>query len=73
MNRVVWSIRICWEEVTWNEHNERLVATRFCLLMDATENKGWSTVLYVSPSGVLCTKDATSVGTGRGASSPPVP
>lgn len=42
VNGSVWSVRICWVEVLWNEFNGRAVATRFCLLMDATKNKGWA-------------------------------
>lgn len=43
VNGAVWSVRICWVEVLWNEFNGReRLQPGFCLLMDATKNKGWA-------------------------------
>lgn len=71
VNGAVWSVRICWVEVLWNEFNGQAVATRF-LSVDGCDQKqrlgrrSWT----FRQSGVLCAKDATSVGTGRGSSFP---
>lgn len=43
VNGAVWSVRICWVEVLWNEFNGReRLQPGFVMLMDATKNKGWA-------------------------------
>lgn len=71
VNGAVWSVRICWVEVLWNEFNgrERLqpgLSVDGCDQKQRLGRRSWT----FRRSGVLCAKDATSVGTGRGSSFP---